>query len=61
MDELNNITYKAIDYYFKSMETLGYIVKEDLLKIEVANIISKKWLQILLLQMADVIFNVNWN
>ena len=33
MDELDNITYKAIDYYFKSMETLGYIVKEDLLKI----------------------------
>ena len=33
MDELDNITYKAIDYCFKSMETLGYIVKEDLLKI----------------------------
>ena len=32
MDELDNITYKAIDYCFKSMETLGYIVKEDLLK-----------------------------
>ena len=32
MDELDNITYKAIDYCFKSMENLGYIVKEDLLK-----------------------------
>ena len=32
MDELNNITLKAIKYCFKNMEALGYIEKEDLLK-----------------------------
>ena len=40
MDEFNNITYRAIAYYYKQLENLGYMPTEDLDKIRALTAIN---------------------
>ena len=40
MDEFNNITYRAIAYYYKQLENLGYMPTEDLDKIRALDAIN---------------------